>query len=561
MNEEKKLTSESSDDSAKKEQAINSASVKKEGNMNKELKSNNSKNLMGGVVIVVVLIGLMLIPFNSRTTLGRALDLFGMHKVAMKTDASINRDKGLSNLISHIDVSDEESFENSWDKIKDSNLKFEAVSMKSNFKVYPENEEFKDSLNASGDFAGNISLKDQKMSGDINLNINAELSKISEDYQDMSSNISAMGAIDNEKAYFKTDEMKFNLEGMNVSFGLDDWYSTPEFELYGEQKEALNEMAKLITELTETKFSKIISDETGRQLMKNGYGIYDKLEVGGVKNVEFGKENNEVTKKVRVVEIDLDSSKFEEKMKNFGENSFDSIDMLLNDQTLHSFVKNDFYDWFSRITPQAGILVKDEMLMYEVLTKEEFGEDFDEVITDFNENKSEIKEDFEEGFSEGMDGSVAFNDAVEIMEYTLYLEPGTNDYYGYKEKIKYNVPNEILDEIKSGNEELYSIVKNGIILEIEVYDMKLNDKVEPVEIPENSKSIEEFTKAMEDNEGTADFFNNLEMMMGQLMGLPSVNEEAMEEIKKEMETYEYENMKGMTPEEQAELEAMINSMK
>ena len=514
MNEEKKSTDEEkSVDSLSSIENVeqkndNSASVKEEVMNEEKPKSSMVKKTVVGIGVVAALAILMVIPFGSRTTLGRVLDLVGAHKSAVLMDAFVNRDTGFSNNLARIDINDTESCADTWEKVKENNLKFEAVSVKGNVLVYPGNEEYKESLRAKGEFAHNFSLKDQKVSGDVNFNIDAELSKISEEYQDMKMDASVMGAVDNEKAYFKVNEVKVNLEGMNVTFGLDDWYHSPEFGLNGERKEALNEMAKLITELTETNLSKIVSDETGRQISKSGCDFYDKLEVGGVRKVEFGEADNKMTKKVRAIEIGMDL-----KLDKYGDVIFDNMDSIVNDDTLHNFIKNDFYDWFIKFDEQAQILSEVES---DNPTKEEFGEEFNEGVTEFNENREEIKEFFTE--------EMAMQDEMvkyEVLEAVIYLEPGTNDYYGYKIKAKYSATDEMLEEIKIQDEKIYSIVKEGIIVEYELYDLKLNDKVEPVEVPENSKPVEEFMEALEDNESTNKFFSSVDAIMSQITGQPS----------------------------------------
>ncbi len=515
--EEKKVDNSSSVENIEQKKE-NSASVKDE--VKSEKKPSLVMNIIMAFVVFLVLVGAMLFPFNSRTILGRVFDLVGAHKLAMGTDAFVNRQNNLANLASHVDVSNKKSFVNSWNKVKKSDLKFEAVSMKNDFVVYPVNEEYTDSLRAGGGMDLNFSLKDQKVSGDINFNVDAKLSEVSEDYQNIEANLSVLGAVDNEKAYFKLEEGKMKLEGMNMSFGFDDWYSSENFDLSDEQKGALNEIASLITEFTETSLSQIMSDETGRQFMTATHNFYDgEIEVGGIKKVEFGQGDNKVTKKVREVSFkDVNFEEYEDSMKSFGEESFDGVDMLLNDQTFQNFVKNDFYNWVEKVAPQVAILEEDENFSNDSGAKEDFEKEFDEVVKEFNENKDEVKDVFLEDFNESTEMQMEIADFIESVDYTVYFEPGTNNYYGYKVAVKIKVPEDILAEIESGDENIHSIVKDGIVLEAEVYDIYLNDQVDPVSIPENAKSFEEFMKAMENDEGTTSFFGNLEMIMNGLFG-------------------------------------------
>lgn len=510
MNEENK----SVDDSAKVDENAEqkngrSVSVKEEVMSEKKPESKIVKKAAMGFGVFVFFILVLFIPLSSRTTLGRFFDLVGAHKTAMLMDAFVNRDSGFSNNLARIDIDDTESCANAWDRIKDNNVKFEAASIKGNMSIYPVNEEYKESLNFNSDFAYNFSLKDQKASGDIDFNVNAELSKVSDEMQDVQVNGSAMGIMDNTKSYFKVDEVKVNLEGMNVTFGLDDWYHTPEFGLDNEKKEALNEMAKLITELTETELSKVVSDETGRKISKSGCDFYNKLEVGGIKKVEFGEGDDKITSKVRVIELGMNMD-----MERYGKNFFDNIDGVVNDDTLHNFAKNDFYDWVVRFVEQGDIVFESDSVDFP--TKEEFGDEFDKSVMEFNDNKEEIRDYFTEEMS-------IQNERIEyeILDAVVYLEPGTNDYYGYKAKIKYKLTDEALEEAKTQDEKVYSIIKDGVIVEYEFYDMKLNDKVEPIVVPDNSKPIEEFMKALEDNESTNNFFKNFSTMMTQITGQSS----------------------------------------
>lgn len=510
MNEENK----SVDDSVKVDESAEqkngrSVSVKEEVMSEKKPESKIVKKVAMGFGVFVVFILVLFIPLSSRTTLGRLFDLVGAHKTAMLMDAFVNRDSGFSNNLARIDIDDTESCANAWDRIKDNNVKFEATSIKGNMSIYPVNEEYKESLNFNSDFAYNFSLKDQKASGDIDFNVNAELSKVSDEMQDVQVNGSAMGIMDNTKSYFKVDEVKVNLEGMNVTFGLDDWYHTPEFGLDNEKKEALNEMAKLITELTETELSKVVSDETGYKISKSGCDFYNKLEVGGIKKVEFGEGDDKITSKVRVIELDMNMD-----MERYGENFFDNIDGVVNDDTLHNFAKNDFYDWVVRFVEQGDIVFESDSVDFP--TKEEFGDEFDKSVTEFNDNKEEIRDYFTEEMSI-QDERIEY----EILDAVVYLEPGTNDYYGYKAKIKYKLTDEALEEAKTQDEKVYSIIKDGMIVEYEFYDMKLNDKVEPIVVPDNSKPIEEFMKALEDNESTNNFFKNFSTMMTKITGQSS----------------------------------------
>lgn len=459
-------------------------------------------------LVLVIILGLMLIPIKKRTTLGRFFDVFGAHKLAIITDSFMNHGNKMNNFFAIINLNKEDSYKKVWSSIKEENFKFEAVSVDGNWKAYPGNEEKKDAFNVIGDSKLNISLKDQKLAGDLNLSVNMngnEMGMGEVDNNEFGLDLNSSVVLDKDNVYFKLKKLKTDIpqtEKYNLDLSFDNWYAEP-IGLEDEQKEALNKMASLITELTENKLASVLSDETGEEVFKQTYkdGIYKEINVGGVKNVEFGQGENKVEQKVREISIVINDDFINRKPEEKAKESLDLMSKIYEDKTFQSFVKNDFYDWMSKFSKQADIVDGVENSSFP--SKDEFGKDFDDQIDSFKKNKQATLDYYEKMNSD----SIEKDSKIEFVDYKIYLKPGTNEAYGLKFKIKLSYSDDLLDEMKQNNEMMYELYKDGFFFEGEVYNMKLNDKTSAIVSPKETKSADEFLEEISKNEKASNLIN------------------------------------------------------
>ncbi len=361
-------------------------------------KKNSSKKIwmvVAAVTAVVLIVGSLVsffVPFFGQTIAARGMDAVGQHKLAMQLDA-IHQDPTMA-AMSSIDTSNPESCADLWNYVDEARVsRLEAMQFKQLITVQPVNQAYVDDFSFETYLDARMSMVEQRAWAEMELtgNMNGDrLNELLDSSSDetLSGNVSidvaAEAYLNTDGGYFRIPTLDIRVGELNTFDSLNDWYEG-RFNLSNLQQEGIDEILSVIMDLSETQAQDMLSEETGRTLMKSYCQMIEEIDVQAPADVTIGRDQETVRARPVVLTTKSNVAEIQAEVMP------DMTEAVLNDQKLVDFLKSK-YPEFERIT--LAIEKIDRSLNPNPLTQEEYEEGIQETIDDARESFD--KEDYRE---------------------------------------------------------------------------------------------------------------------------------------------------------------------
>jgi hypothetical protein len=439
----------------------------------------NSKVIAAIVVSITLVIGAafsFLVPVYGQTLASRTMDALGWHSAAMKIDAIHQKDKAMVVLAS-IDVSKPEQCGQMWpylDSFKPSRL--EAMQFKNLISIRPVNQKYAQDFFLETYIDARMSLVQQKAWAEIEFSGRLNGSKLSTliqeidpqfSSQELEGNFAVLASgqayLDSNLGAFRVPQIK--VEGgrfLNTQDSLDRWYKK-DFNLTSVQKQGLNELLSLFMDLSEVKITDMITEETGKTILKNYCKLIDKIEVKGPQKAKVGRSSNEVVVRPIFYNLVQNSAQIEQQIAP------EIVKSVADDSRLPEYLKSKYLE-VVRFIRALNKINRDVSGLREI-TQREYEQAIDESFKILREI---LRESVNQNTVE-LDNSYESELEIVNLPVEVLVDIQTGFVVATKSTTIIKPRSNILAEMPSGS--LRDLFQEGIKITQEIYDIAYNDQV------------------------------------------------------------------------------------
>jgi hypothetical protein len=480
----------SSDTSVKTEtteKVVNSESKPKKA-------SKSSKNLITGlvalVVVLVLIFGSVFLRLGNQTVLARTLDALGQHKLALSSDyigskGLLSKQAGAATL----DPSKPADCEAIWTQISNTSLTslqkdlasedYNKQSSIVKYVIQPVANDYKDKFKFEGIYSTSADVKNNSIAFNTTSSIAVDTDVLknlvpggSDAPLDLGLvNLSGTGkfVLQSNKVFVSLPDLNLKAKGLDENGSLTSSYSTdlPQSETTSIfDNEKLN---KPLDRLLSQKLGDALSEDTGKAMFAYFCSGIKSYTVEAPKTMDFGSGEYARRKDVRPISMELKPDFYSVYLKGLP----NIVEKLSQDPKLKPFLKAN-YETFKEISQSSTEPT-------EFPTQEEYNKQVDEMFNDFK--KDQMVKDIDQGL-------VEFDKSVKITAAPIksYIDLETLQEYGGDFQLTITPTVETLS--LTGSPEIASILKEGIVLKANVYDMKYGSKADAIQAPSGSKDIQ-----------------------------------------------------------------------
>ncbi|MEI7603686.1 MAG: hypothetical protein WCJ19_01580 [bacterium] len=278
--------------------------------------------------------------------------------------------------------------------------------------------------------------------------------------------------------YLKLDNLQLKNNSGDRSDSLSDWYGK-DFSLSTKQRQGITELISTLSDMLASKPGQIVSEDTGKFLMFYACSIIKEIKIDSPTNVEFGYGDYKVTKKVRPIQI----ISVDPNSKAYSDGLVTLFEKLEKDQVFSNYLKAQ-YDNIIKIN-NAGNKISNSSASS--IKQSEYNKFIDEMIQSaFGSNSRDL---ITKAFANTDKTDIRTDIRYEITaSSTYYMSMDQSKYYGSKVEEKLIFKDQsILDSLN--NENAKDILKDGIVISAQVYDIQSGSKAFSINEPDKKTDI------------------------------------------------------------------------
>lgn len=460
------------------------------------------------VIFILFVSFVFMVPIGARTPISRFFDAIGMYELGLATTNPIKQLTSASGQsfyrLATMDASNPEECKELWPIVAKFGLeeKFSAGSFVLNTNFTLASTEYREVINLIGYLDARSSLTGPNAGGVLKFNFNLDpeffINRLNEKpstedqqgvfYQKwltspLTAYFESRVVLDETGAYFKLDDLGAENQKERLDTNLGSWYGLKNNNELSQ--EGIVELAEIVKNYTTTKPGDMLSEETGREILKLSCQVNQNqestTEVHGIQEVTLGNNLNSVTKTLRPVVTTQDIN---QNIRLDQENQ-KVWKLLAEDEVL----KNWLLSQYEKVKSLRAAILKIEG----VNPKE------DSEYQNFTEEvwRSEVNTLFEDlqQIAENSDTTNLGISQQEInlrgeIKSTFYLTPA-GDFYGFKQEFKIIPEGEFIDAVAEIGD-FREVVKDGFVFILEMYDFKLNKDAKTLQRPSQSIDFEKF---------------------------------------------------------------------